>query len=267
MMDETLLLIGRDTAHARGVFETHAQRLRNSGVVDDVRVVCYETDPVSELGGVLASLGADVVYAFPLVVAHSYETINAIPTALTSVSGDVCYCEPIGRSPAVTSVLTERAAEQLRADREASVVLVGFGNSSQSYQQQVVEYHAARIRTRTSYDEVVTSYLIQDPAVECARYNVSTDRSVAVPVFVSRNEATETEIPAKLELDRGGMRYADPLGAHQQLTSAIHAEIEKQRVLRSAGTGTSIRDGADTQRILTDGGGDGSVSSLAHDQH
>jgi sirohydrochlorin ferrochelatase len=256
MIDETLLLIGRDTEHARDVFETHAQRLRNSGVVDDIRVVLYENDPVSELGDRLDSIAVDVVYALPFVVAHSYETINAIPAALTAVSGDVCYCEPIGRSPAVTDVLTDRASEQLSPGREASVVLVGFGNSSQSYQRQVVEYHAARVRDRTTYDEVVTSYLIQDPAVECARYDVSTDRSVAVPVFVSRNEATETEIPAKLELDRGGMRYAEPLGAHQQLTSAIHAEVEKQRVLRRAGTGKSIRDrnGAETQRVVTDGG-------------
>ena len=251
MTDETLLLIGRDTAHAREVFETHAERLRDSGVVDTVRVVVYEDDPIRELGETFASIAAGVVYALPLVVAHTHETTSAIPTVLSSVTGDVCYCEPIGRSPAITGVLTDRASEQLQPDRDTSLVLVGFGNSSQPYQRQVVEYHAERIRTRTPYEEVVPSYLIQDPAVECARYNVSSEEFVAVPVFVSRNEATETEIPSKLELDRGGMRYAEPLGTHHNLTDAIHAEVEKQRVLR----GTSIENGTDTQRVVTDGSG------------
>lgn len=256
MIDDTLLLIGRDTAHTREVFETHAQRLRNSSVVDAVRVALYKDDPVCELKDSLTSIAADVVYAFPLVAAHTYETTHAIPTALSSLSGDVCYCEPIGRSPAITSVIIDRASEQL-SDTKASLVLIGFGNSSQPYQRQVVEYHAARIRERATYNEVLTSYLIQDPAVECTRYNVSTDHSVAVPVFVSRNEATETEIPAKLELDRGGMRYAEPFGTHQRLTGAIHAEVEKQRALRSVGAGTSLRggDSVDTQRVVTDGSG------------
>jgi sirohydrochlorin ferrochelatase len=254
MIDDALLLIGRDTAHAREVFETHAQRLENSGV-GEVHVALYEHDPVDELDDTLATITADVVYALPLVVAHTYETTDGVPAALSAVSGDVYYCEPIGRNPAITGVLTDRASEQCRESDESSLVLVGFGNSSQPYQRQVVEYHAARIRERTAYEEIVTCYLIQDPAVECARYNVSTDRSVVVPVFVSRNEATETEIPAKLELDQGGMSYAEPLGAHRDLTGVIHAEVEKQRVLRNAGTSFGDVDGSNTYPVVTDGSG------------
>jgi len=57
------------------------------------------------------------------------------------------------------------------------------------------------------------------------------ERAVAVPVFVTPSEATREEIPAKLELDRGGIRYADVLGDHQAVTDAIQATVEQRRVL------------------------------------
>jgi sirohydrochlorin ferrochelatase len=106
---------------------------------------------------------------------------------------------------------------------------------------------------------VRSCYLLQNPAVECVRYNVETPEAVAVPLFLARNEATDERIPAKLELDRGGIAYADPLGEHPGITDAIHAELERQRVLaggeesRGSALGTSSMR---TRRpVATDGEG------------
>lgn len=234
MTHETVLLVGRRAENTTDVLETHARRLRERGVADGVRTVTYDHEPIRELREPLSSLSADRVYAIPACLAHSYETTEDLPAALSAVPGTVHYCEPVGRSPAVTHVIERRAAPLAPVEASTSLVLVGFGNSSQPYHRQAVQYHAARLREGTAYGEVRTCFLLQNPAVECVRYNVSGDRTVAVPLFVSRSDATEREIPAKLELDRGGIEYADPLGTHPRLTDALEAEVARQRVLATA---------------------------------
>lgn len=231
MTKEAILLVGRDTADARDVFDTHAERLRRRSDVDTVRAATYDGEPVRDLRDDCSRVGADRTYAVPMSVAHDYDTIDGVPAALSFVPGEVQYCEPVGTSPAVTDVVTRRATAVEPAAEDASLVLVGFGSSSKPYQRQTAEYHAARIREESAYGEVLTCFLLQNPAVECVRYNVSNRRAVAVPLFAHRNAATEERIPRELELDRGGIGYADPLGDHPRVTDAIHAEVQKQRAL------------------------------------
>lgn len=258
MTHDTLLLIGRETAGARAVLERQADRLDRRGVADDVRVATYNSEPVRELKGPLRELSTDRVFAVPAVVAHSYETTDAIPAALSYVSGDVHYCEPLGESPNVTDALVQRASAHYDPAEDVSLVLVGLGSSSKPFAEQAVERHAARIRETTAFGEVVSSYLMQNPAVECVRYNVTNERVVAVPVFVTPSAATSEQIPAKLELDRGGMAYADVLGDHDEVTDAIHATVEQRRVLaEEGGAGTSFEDSLVESRrpVATDGEG------------
>lgn len=230
MSRDTLLLVCREN-EGQSVVETHRERLQRRGVADSVEVARYEQEPVRELRDQLLDVDADRVFAVPMCVAHSHETTNAIPSVLSSVHGSVEYCEPVGRSPAVTQAIFERATAHVEAAMDASLVLVGLGSSGTPYHRQVVEYHAARIRQQSDYGEVVPCYLVQNPAVECVRYNVSNDRAVATPLFLEPDVATEEEIPAKLELERGGIEYADPLGEHPLVTDAIESEAAKQRVL------------------------------------
>lgn len=231
MTTESILLIGRDAGNAREVFETHAERLRQRSTVDGVETATYESEPVRELRDRLADVEDDRVYPIPMCAAHAHDTTDGVPGALSYVPGDVHYCEPLGRSPAVTEVLADRATDLVPAADGASLVLVGFGSSSKPYHRQTAEYHASRLREQSAYGEVLTCYLLQNPAVECARYNISADHAVAVPLFVTRTEATERRVPEELELDRGGIEYADPLGDHPRMTDAIYAEFQKQRAL------------------------------------
>jgi sirohydrochlorin ferrochelatase len=253
MTGESVLLVGRTEGH--DVFETHAARLRQR-IDASVTVATYEDEPARELRDELADVSAETAYVVPMCAAHTYDTINEIPAALSSIRGTTQYCAPIGESPAVTDALADRAAKLSKPDPDTSLVLVGFGSSAKPYSRQTVEYHATRLREQTDYKAVVTCYLLQNPTVECVRYNVPTDRAVAVPVFVAPSEATEQRIPSQLELDRGGIQYADPLGEHQQVTEAIAAELAKQRSLAAdSSKRNSLEAQPINQPVATDGDG------------
>lgn len=235
MIRDAVILIGRETKQARGVFETHADRLASRLDVDDVTVATYGREPVRELREAFSRVDAETVYAVPMTVAHSHDTTDQVPAALSYLSGTVHYCEPPGASPPVTEAIEEKATALRPAASDVSLVLAAFGSSSKPYHRQVAEYHAARLREGTGYGEVVTCYLLQAPTVDCVRYDAANDRGVVVPLFLTRTAATEERIPAALELDRGGFDYAEPFGEDPRITDAIHAEVAKQRALADDG--------------------------------
>lgn len=258
MTNETLLLVGRDTGNSREVISTHAERLRDRNVASSVRVSLYEEEPVRELKEPFRSVDSGTVYAVPMCVGHTHETRDRVPRALSYVPGNVRYCDPPGRSPALAGVVADRAAglTENAAEPATTLVLVGFGSSSLPHQRRTVEDHATRLRDRSEFGDVLTCYLLQNPAVECVRYNVSTDHAVAVPLFMAESEITEEEIPAKLELDRGGIAYADSIGDHPRVTDLIHAEVTKQRTLAEGGASGAGFDLSATRRpVATDGEG------------
>lgn len=245
-MTDTLLLVGR--RHTDAVAQRHARRLRDREVADRVAVETYEGDP-GELevdAGTGAAVGADAdgaTYVVPLAVAPDRDTTSGIPGALPAAR----HCQPLGTSPAVTSALVDRATEAAPPGEDASLALVAFGDTSLEAPRRTTEDHAARLREASAYGEVTTAYLLQNPAAECVRYNLSGDRAVAVPFFLAACEETERAIPERLELDRGGLAYADPLGAHEAVTDAIEAEVAKARAI---GAGT-----ASVSPVATDGSG------------
>lgn len=239
MTRDALVLLGRDTPHARETLATHARRLRDRGVADAVHACHYRHEPRRDLRDPLSAVDADRVFAVPMTAAYARETTVGVPAALDRLAAAVHYCEPVCRSGAVTDALRDRAAEAAPDGAPAAVGLVALGASSRPYHRQVAEYHAARLRERGDYDDVATSFLVQNPAAECLRYNLDADDAVAVPLFVAAGDATDRDIPDRLELDRGGLAYADPLGAHPRLTDAAEALVAEKRVLAD-------RDGAAT---------------------
>lgn len=232
MSSELLLLVGRNTPDTRDVLETYADELLARDAIEAVAVETYDHEPYRELNDRFRGFDADQVYAVPMFASHTYNTTEKLPAALSVIPGDVQYGDILGESRAVTDVISQRANAAVAADPDASLVLVGLG--SNSAERETTEYHADRLREQTDYGEVLTCYLMQNPALECVRYNISTERSVAVPMFLGHNEATDAQIPDTLELERGGIDYAEPLGAHDRITDALHAEIEKLRVLAAS---------------------------------
>lgn len=234
-MTDALLLVGR--THVRETAERHAERLRERNVVGRVDVETYERDPAE-----IDAPAEETTYVVPMAAAPDRDTTRGIPGALPTAR----HCEPIGTSPAVSRALADRAREATPPGEDASLALVAFGDTSLEGSRRVTEDHAARLREATTYGEVTTAYLLQNPAAECVRYNLSGKRAVAVPFFVAPCEETEQALPEKLELDRGGLAYADPLGDHEAVTDAIEAELAKARAI-DAGT-------ASVDPVATDGG-------------
>lgn len=228
MTDDAIVLIGR--TDTRDVIETHASRLSARGVADAVHVALCGREPGRDLRTALAGVTADTVYAVPMTVAHNRDTLGPVPAALAALPGEVRYCEPLGSSPVVSRVLAERAAEAVPPGPEVSLALVAFGDSSLPYQRRVTESHA-RVLRQSEYGEVTTCYLLQNPAVECVRYNVSGEHVVAVPLFLASCEETERAIPRRLELDRGGVAYAEVLGTHEALTDAVEGRVATRRAI------------------------------------
>jgi len=254
MIDGTLMLIGRQTAQSERTIETHAERLRDRNVAETVLAERFDGANGDPRTDEYTELDDDLVYVVPMTVASTNETEQVLPSIASAVADSTVLCAPIGRSPAVTDVLADRATDDVEPSADASLVLVGLGSSSLPHQRRVVEYHRRRLAARTVYGEVTTAYLLQDPVVECARYNVSNDDVVAVPVFVTPSEATTEEIPDRLGSD--DVTYTDPLGTHPRLTDAIQAEVTKHHILETQGAGA--RSEAATgppQPVATDGRG------------
>ncbi|MFC7165103.1 sirohydrochlorin chelatase [Halospeciosus flavus] len=258
MTRDALVLLGRDTTNARETLDTHARRLRERGVADEVRTIHYEYEPQRDLrdGLAVVDAAADRVFAVPMTVAHTRETATDVPGALSRLDADVRYCEPVGRSAAVTTALRERAVSAWSGPgHPEALALVALGSSSRPHYRQVADYHAERLREH--HDEVTTGYLVQNPAAECLRYTLDADRAVAVPFFVTGGDATERDVPERLELDRGGLDYAAPLGTHPRVTDAVEAALAEQRVLAEREDETTFEQSltADAPALATDGKG------------
>lgn len=250
MTRETLVLVGRNDVAE--VAERHAARLRDRGVVDAVETATYRTEPEPELRETLSGVSGDRTYVVPLCFAHTLETLRDLPRALGRLPGEVRYCDPIGESPAVTAAIRSRARAASDAD---ALLLVALGNSRKDHARETVRFHADRLRE--TFTEVRSAYLLQSPAAECARYTLEADHAVACPLFLAECDATRDRIPETLELDRGGIAYADPLGDALAVTDAIAAEVDRERVLAESGTrspGTDLV--ADARPVATDGRGD-----------
>jgi sirohydrochlorin ferrochelatase len=249
MSTDALVLLARDTPHGRTVARTHANRLRDRLAVDHVHTAFHDGDPRQDLD--LPELSVDEIYTVPLRIGHTYATLEDYPAAFASQPAAVNCRGPAGDTSIVTDALLDRARAVTAAPE--TILLVGLGHSRLDHARMAVERHASRLRERSSVTSVETCYLLQNPTVECARYSISQEPAVAVPAFCASCPATREEIPRKLELDRGGLAYADPVGEHPALTTAIHADIEKQRVLSDASAGESTRP---PRALATDGLGE-----------
>ena len=237
-MTDTLLLVGR--SHTRTVAQTHADRLRARDVADRIVVETYDRDPTS------LDIAADSdAYVVPMAPAPDRDTVRAIPGALPAA----IHCTPVGTNPQIARGLVDRARSAAPERNDTSLALVAFGNGSISGvgSRETTQAHAERLREATDYGEVTTAYLLQNPAVECLRYNLSGERAVVVPFFLAACEETTDAITEALELDRGGLEYTAPLGTHEAVTDAIEAEFE---AARSLGATTAA-----TQPVATDGRG------------
>jgi sirohydrochlorin cobaltochelatase len=117
---------------------------------------------------------------------------------------------------------------------ETALVLVGHGSHRNSGSARPVYDHADEIRSRDAFAEVREAFWKEAPSLRNVLRTVESSVVVVVPVFTSEGYFTEQVLPRELRLtDEWDLdvdktvHYADPVGTHESMTSAIVQRAER----------------------------------------
>lgn len=115
----------------------------------------------------------------------------------------------------------------------ATLVLVGHGAAGQAESVATVRQHAAELRRRGLFLEVVEAFWKTEPKLSGVWSRVTTARVFVVPMFMSAGFCTEEAIPAALGLtvrsgpadaqELGGrlVHYCQPVGTHDRVLDVV----------------------------------------------
>ncbi len=111
-----------------------------------------------------------------------------------------------------------------------ALLLAGHGSQLDARSGEAVRAHARRLAASGAFDEVLTGFWKEEPALARALDGCRADDVVIVPAFMAEGYFVNEVVPAELGLDgpltrRGGrmLRLARPLGAHPLLAEAVAA--------------------------------------------
>lgn len=220
--DTALVLLGHgstvNSASADPVYR-HATALRERGIFGQVLEGFWKQEP--SLAGVLRGVWTKRAVVVPLFTTEGYFTQTVLPRELgfpmladgggyasrmINKSREVFYAQPVGTHPRMAEVLERRAA-QIVSERpfpfapkpaDTSLVLVGHGTSRDRNSRRTLESHAAVIRARSGFSEVLAMFM-EEPPLIAEVYLVAQRRNVVVvPFFVSDGLHAYEDIPVLL---------------------------------------------------------------------
>lgn len=219
--DTALVLLGHgstvNAASAEPVYR-HAATLRERGIFGQVLEGFWKQEP--SLAGVLRGVWTKRAVVVPLFTTEGYFTQTVLPRELgfPPLDGggyasrmikeevEVFYAQPVGTHPGMAEVL-ERRASQVVSERpfpfapkpaDTSLVLVGHGTSRDRNSRRTLESHAAVIRARSGFSEVLAMFM-EEPPLIAEVYRVAQRRNVVVvPFFVSDGLHAYEDIPVLL---------------------------------------------------------------------
>lgn len=223
-MSNALLLAGHGShlnARSSQAIRTHARRLANTGIWDEVRVGFWKEEP--SLARALDGCVAEDVTVVPVFMSEGYFTSDVIPTELglegpvTQRNGRTVRCtRPVGVHPALANIIVERALEAGTSPVDVVFVL-GHGtdrnvDSSHSTQQQI-----KRVTAMERFAEVFAVFTDQEPSIRSVPALTRGRAATIVPFFVSEGwhvgQAAAEATP--------GIRYTKPAGTHHSLVTVI----------------------------------------------
>ncbi|MGC1480587.1 MAG: CbiX/SirB N-terminal domain-containing protein [Chthoniobacterales bacterium] len=115
-----------------------------------------------------------------------------------------------------------------RSKLHSALVLIGHGSTLNPDSSAPTHDHAATIRARGIFGEVVSTFWKEEPSFREVLRMIEADDIYLVPNFISEGYFTQTVIPRELELDgpvtRVGSRtlkYCEPVGSHPAMTDVI----------------------------------------------
>jgi sirohydrochlorin cobaltochelatase len=124
---------------------------------------------------------------------------------------------------------------------DSALILVGHGSTRNAESSAPTYQHAAELRRRGLFAQVVEAFWKQAPAISTALHSVTAPRVFIVPVFISEGYFTEEVIPRELGLREAGKKdfprvqqrgsqtfyYCSPVGTHDSMTDGLLARARE----------------------------------------
>jgi sirohydrochlorin cobaltochelatase len=234
-MSSGLLLVGHGS-HLNGnssapVF-AHADRLREMGRFDEVRVAFWKEEPQLSRG--LDGFDSEDVTVVPVFIYAGYFTNEVIPREM-GLSGSVScirgkrvrYTGPVGAHPSLAKVVVQRAIEA-GADGSEALAVLGHGTPRNPQSEVNVFRQTEFVRQLGQFSEVATIFLDQQPNMRDVFEIVKSEDVVVVPLFIADGWHVGETIPEDMALDgvetrRDGrrLRYARAVGTHPSIVDVI----------------------------------------------
>lgn len=242
MTAATLLLVGHGfprRPQARHPAQDHAERLQRDPLFDEVTPALMKGEPNLEEG--LRSIPAGRTVVVPLFVSDGYFVGEAIPDRVeASRPGDVTveYAQPVGTHEDAAEIILRRALSAVDdSPTGVELALLGHGSEHGSANREAVENHARRIDERNLFSTVRSYFIEEAPHVERLPGACTSEKVVAVPVFMARGHHVREDIPEQLGLAGGDdavegtqITCTDPIG-----TDPMVADIAFSRAIDATG--------------------------------
>ncbi len=145
--------------------------------------------------------------------------------------------------------------------KNCALVIAGHGSTLNPDSSEPTLLHAAEIRRRGIFDEVVCCFWKEEPSFREIFRTVDSDEIYVVPNFISEGYFTRKIIPREMELEgpltlRNGrtIKYCEPTGNHPRMTDLLMEEARAvapdadpgQTSLLIVGHGTGLNENSAT---------------------
>lgn len=201
-MTESVVLLGHGShlnPQSSNPVRRHANRLRERGRFDEVRVAFWKEEP--SFRDVLRTVEGDKVYAVPIFTSEGYFVDEVVPRELGLPRDGVAYTSPVGTHPSMIDVVVDRARSVYDGPtQDAALVLVGHGTERNPNSANAVYQHAGRADQKGVFAEVEAVFMDEKPYVENLSDHVEASDVVVVPFFVSDGYHTQEDIPADIDI-------------------------------------------------------------------
>lgn len=209
-----LLVVGHgSTENPDSSAPTHAivDTLRERGLFSEVHAAFWKED--ASMREALAMINADTVYVVPGFISEGYFTQEIIPRELGIPQGEtlakvdgktLIYSRPVGVHPSMTPLLIKRAREVAEDidPKDCTLLIVGHGTALNQDSRRVVEQQAEEIRNSdTSFDEVIDTYMEEQPLISDWAEISHNDHVVIVPFFIADGLHSYQDIPVMLGIE------------------------------------------------------------------
>lgn len=184
-----------------------------------------------------ACAGSCDIIIVPLMTSAGYYATVALPRELRrSASYDsqrVRITEPVGLHAQMASVVRDRALEL--AERfelvpgDTTLALIGHGTKRHPESGRSTDALAEPIRASSSFGQVLTAFLDQDPPVESILNRSTGTNLLSIPFLISDGPHTTEDVPRRLQLDAPGgeMPFAVPWRSGRAVCDAAIGNLSR----------------------------------------